>query len=372
MQLFLVYLQNKSADLAKIIEAGVMKAKIEGIEYYLPDETLTNEYLAEIYPEWSIEKIENKTGVRRRHIAKDGECASDLGIKAAEKLFLSTGFSKDSIDFLLFCTQSPDYRLPSSACLIQDRLGLGQHAGALDINLGCSGYIYGLSLAKGLIESGQARNILFITAETYSKYIHPDDRSVRTIFGDAAAATIIVRTDETLDESEQFIGPFVFGTDGSGGGNLIVPVGGSRFPTLDTYRNRNQSLKASDIPETNLYMNGSEIFNFTLRVVPECFRQLLKKSGKDVSEIDRFVFHQANRFMLDHLRRKLKIPKEKYFADISNCGNTVSCTIPIALKQAQVDRWLEPGHLVMLIGFGVGLSWSAALIQWNSRGYYMS
>jgi 3-oxoacyl-[acyl-carrier-protein] synthase-3 len=342
-----------------------MKAEVKGIEYYFPEETLENEQLADIYPEWSIEKIEKKTGVRSRHIAAKSECASDMGVEAAEKLFASTGISRESIDFLLFCTQSPDHFLPSSACLIQDRLGLGQHTGALDINLGCSGYVYGLSLAKGLIESGQARNLLFITSETYSKYIHPDDRSVRTIFGDAAAATLVSGGNGAVSDSEPSIGPFVFGTDGAGSESLIVPVGGGRYPTIDTFKENNPASKGNNSSGRYLHMNGTEIFNFTLRVVPDCFRQLLEKSGKHVSEVDRYVFHQANRFMLDHLRRKLDIPKDKFFADITNCGNTVSCSIPIALKQAQMDRWLEPGHLVMLIGFGVGLSWSATLMRWN-------
>ena len=340
-----------------------MKATIKGIEYYLPKATLTNEYLAEIYPDWSVNKIEKKTGIRTRHIAGENECASDLGVRASQNLLTSTGVSPKSVDYLLFCTQSPDYHLPTSACLIQHRLGLGLNVGAFDINLGCSGYIYGLSVAKGLIESGQARTILLVTAETYSKYIHANDRSVRTIFGDAGAATLVVGEENDEQSPAHSIGPFVFGTDGAGAENLIVHIGGQRFRDIENYRNKNPSPINPLISEDHLYMNGSAIFNFTLKVVPECIGQMLKKCGMGMDQIDRFVFHQANRFILDHLRQKLKIPKEKYYINMADCGNTVSCTIPIALKQAMNERWLEPGNLVMLVGFGVGYSWGATLVR---------
>ncbi|MFH0725710.1 MAG: ketoacyl-ACP synthase III [Pseudomonadota bacterium] len=340
-----------------------MTAKIQAIEYYLPEAVLTNDQLTTAYPDWSVEKIGKKTGVYARHIAGEKECASDLAVKAARKLIHATGISADRIEYLLFCTQSPDYYLPTSACLIQDRLGLGTHVGALDFNLGCSGYIYGLSIAKGLVESGQAHTILLLTAETYSKYIHPEDRSVRTIFGDAATATLIVGEDDNERESESAIGPFVFGTDGAGAENLIVPVGGQRYPDLASYLDANPSSQCAEIPGNYLCMNGSAIFNFTLQVVPRCLDQLLKKCGKEMGEIDRFIFHQANKFMLEHLRQKLKIPKEKYYLNIADFGNTVSCSIPIALRQAQMDRWLRPGHLVMLVGFGVGYSWGGTLVR---------
>ena len=166
-----------------------MKAAIRAIEYYLPETVLGSDDLTREFPDWSVAKIESKTGIRERHIASGSECSSDLGIAAAKKLFDSGAVSPSEIDFLLFCTQSPDYFLPTTACMMQAALGIPKTAGALDFNLGCSGFVYGLGLAKGLIETGQAKSILLITAETYSKFIHPRDRSVRTIFGDAAAAT---------------------------------------------------------------------------------------------------------------------------------------------------------------------------------------
>ncbi len=168
-----------------------MKAAIRAIEYYLPEKAVTTEQLSAEFPEWSVQKIDEKTGIQVRRIAGEDECSSDLGVAAAQKLFESGACAAHDIDYVLFCTQSPDYFLPTTACLIQDRLGIPTSAGALDFNLGCSGFVYGLGLAQGLIESGQAANVLLLTAETYSKFIHPRDRSVRTIFGDAAAATLV-------------------------------------------------------------------------------------------------------------------------------------------------------------------------------------
>src|ERR1017187_2777131 len=205
-----------------------MKASIAAIEYSLPEALLTNEDLAAKFSDWTPGKITEKTGIMERHIAKSDECASDLAVQACQKLLASDVCQRENIDFLLLCTQSPDYFLPTTACVVQDRLGLPTTCGALDFNLGCSGFVYGLGLAKGLIETAQAKNVLLVTAETYSKYIHENDRSVRTIFGDGAAATLIqaVHTDEKT--SDEPIGTFIYGTDGRGAKNLIVPDGGMR------------------------------------------------------------------------------------------------------------------------------------------------
>lgn len=341
-----------------------MPAYIKSIEYHLPDKLLTSEILAADFPEWSVEKIEEKTGIRIRRIAADHECASDMGICAVEKLFASNNDCvRKDIDYLLFCTQSPDYFLPSSACLMQDRLGLSKTCAALDFNLGCSGYVYGLGLAKGLIETGQASNVLLVTAETYSKHIHPKDKSVRTLFGDAAAVTWLQQFN-SIKEYGQLIGPFVYGTDGSGGNNLIVPTGGMRQPRTQNsgllYEDESGSIRSLD----NLYMNGSEIFTFTLNTVPQALDQLLTHAGLEMEQIDLFVFHQANKFMLEYLRKKLKICETKFFTSFRNYGNTVSSTIPIALKDAHLQGKLKTGDLIALVGFGVGYSWAATLIRW--------
>jgi len=337
-------------------------AAIQAIEYYLPEGALTNQELALAFPEWSLEKIADKTGIVQRHLAAPDECASDLAVAAARKLFASGACKPEEIDFILLCTQSPDYFLPTTACILQDRLGLPTSAGALDYNLGCSGFVYGLSLAKGLIETGQATRVLLLTAETYSKFLHPRDRSVRALFGDAAAATLVQGLPNAPPGGLPWIGPFVFGTDGKGMENLIVQTGGMRQPE----RGRPHfGVDASGQPPCpdNLYMNGPEIFTFTLRAVPQAVKLLLAKAGKTLDDVDLFVFHQANRYMLDHLRDKLMIPREKFVVALSHCGNTVSSTIPIALKEAAGQQQLPPGQVVMLVGFGVGYSWGATLIH---------
>jgi len=341
----------------------MVRAAITSIEYYLPEARLTNEHLASEFPEWSVEKIQTKTGIAERHIAGSDECSSDLGIAAAQKLFASGACRPEEIDYLLFCTQSPDFFLPTTACVVQHKLGLPTTCGALDFNLGCSGFVYGLGLAKGLIESGQARHVLLITAETYSKFIHPLDKSVRTVFGDAAAATLVRGIDSGKDPQQELIGPFVFGTDGRGAENLIVKVGGMRlrFPKDPGRIERDE--EGNVHTEVNLYMNGPEIFTFTLRSVPDAVRTLLSRSGKSMEDIDLFVFHQANQYMLEHLRKKLKLPEEKFYIALRYCGNTVSSTIPIALRDALQEGKLRPGSLAMLVGFGVGYSWGSTLIR---------
>jgi len=337
-----------------------MKAALRAIEYYLPAEVVTTEHLAAQFPEWSVAKIDDKIGVRERHIAAPDECSSDLAVGAARKLFESGVCAASEVDYLLLCTQSPDYFLPTTACLVQERLGIPSHAGALDFNLGCSGYVYGLGLAQGLIETGQASRVLLLTAETYSKFMHPRDKSVRTIFGDAAAATLVV----AVEAEEPAIGPFVYGTDGKGGQNLMVPTGGMRRPRTAETAGENEDEYGNVRSADNLFMDGAEIFNFTLEVVPQSVTQLLNRSGKRVDEIDLFVFHQANRYMLEHLRKRMRLPAEKFYVAMSHCGNTVSSTIPIALKQASCEGRLKPGDTAMLVGFGVGYSWGATLIRW--------
>lgn len=345
---------------------SAMNAVIQAIEYYLPEKVVSNQDLAAEFPDWPVEKIQGKTGIHERHIASTHECSSDLAVQAAQKLFASGACAPDDIDYLLLCTQSPDYFLPTTACILQDRLGIPTHAGALDFNLGCSGFVYGLGLAQGLIQTGQASRVLLITAETYSKFIHPQDKSVRTLFGDAAAATLLKATS---NGTGQRTGAYVFGTDGKGGPNLIVPAGGMRQPfsadTARVVRDDNGNQRSLD----NLYMNGPEIFNFTLKAIPECVFRLLARTKLTLQDIDLFVFHQANQYMLEHLRKKLRIPDDKFLINLSACGNTVSSTIPIALKDAWGENRLREGQRTILVGFGVGYSWGATLVEWPLLGF---
>jgi 3-oxoacyl-[acyl-carrier-protein] synthase-3 len=337
----------------------MLRAAIRGIASYFPETELTNERLAEELGDWDAAKILEKTGIATRRIAADDECASDLAVAAAKKLFADGICRPEEIDFLLFCTQSPDYFLPATACVIQDRLGLRTDCGAIDFNQGCSGFVYGLSLAKNLIEGGDARNVLLLTAETYSKLINRRDRSVRTVFGDAAAATLV----QAIESDVPFLGPFVFGTDGRGAKNLIVPAGGFRKPLSDDTAVEREDKSGNWRSEQDLYMNGPEIFNFTLASVPAAVNALLGKAGCAADDVDLFVLHQANRFMLDRLRAKMKIPEERFAIELEDCGNTVSSTIPIAIERACGRGELKAGQRLMLVGFGVGYSWAAGMMR---------
>jgi 3-oxoacyl-[acyl-carrier-protein] synthase-3 len=335
-----------------------MGSRIAAVSYFLPETILANEQLNAEFPEWSVDKIASKTGIISRHIARKDEYASDLAVAAAKKLFADYNIRREEIDFILLCTQSPDYFLPTTACMVQRELNIPITAGALDFNLGCSGYVYGLSLAKGLIGTAAAKNVLLITTDTYSKYIHPKDKSVRSIFGDAATATLI-----THDE-DGCIGNFVFGTDGEGAENLIVKGGAFRQPFVhgvpaSEYQDAGGNLRSDNC----LYMNGSEIFGFTLKSVPKLCHDVLLKNNVAMEQIDKFVFHQANKYMLNALRNKLNIDEEKFYVCLENTGNTVSSTIPIALQSAVANKAIKNGDVVTLLGFGVGYSWAGTIVK---------
>lgn len=338
-----------------------MHARIAAVEYHLPEQVLTNADLAEEFPEWSVDKIAAKTGIHRRHIAAPDEYSSDLAIAAGRRLIERDGIDPEWIDYLLVVTQTPDYLLPTTACIVHEGLRLRASAGAADINLGCSGYVYGLGQAKGLIESGQAARVLLITTDTYTKLVNPRDKSVRTIFGDGAAATLVEA--DAADESVERITGITYGTDGSGAGRLVVPHGGLRGGG-DLEPRSTAAARELESNGYDLYMDGPEIFNFTLRVVPESVDTVLAKAQASLDDIDLFVFHQANAFMLEHLRKKLKVPQEKFFVSLAETGNTVSSSIPIALTDAVTAGALRPGMRVMLLGFGVGLSWGGLVVTW--------
>lgn len=329
----------------------INKSYIKAISYYLPETIVTNEELINEFPEWNVDKIVKKVGVKQRHIAKDSETSVDLAYNAALKLFDEHNISASDIDFIILCTQSPDYFLPTSACILQEKLGLSSNVGAFDFNLGCSGYIYGLSICKGLISTGVAKNILFITSETYSKFIHPKDKGNRSIFGDGAAASLI------SDNGFASIDNFSLGTNGKGFENLIVKTGGLRN------RNKIEQIPDDNLFVNNLYMNGSEIFNFTLEAVPQLLNNTLINNNLDLESIDYFIFHQANKFMLNSLRKVCGIPKDKFYINMENTGNVVSSTVPISLKEALDKGLINSPCKVMLLGFGVGYSWGGTIIS---------
>ena len=343
-------------------------AQIRSVAAYLPSRRLDNKTLVEVFPKWTESKIERKLGIVERPIAGPDETALDMGVVAANRLFDSGLARRDEIDFLVFCTQSPDYFLPTSACVMQERLGLSKNCGAFDINLGCSGYVYGLGVCKGILESRLAKKVLFVTAETYTKYINELDSASRPIFDDGAAATLLELSPDDYPTNDAFsnaptVGPFEYGTDGSGANMLIVEAGASRTPStpetakprydhLGNYRSRDQ-----------LFMHGPGVFTFSIDVVPPLVKRFEELASAHNLNIDAYIFHQANKFMLDRLRDLCEIEPEKYFNSVETRANTVSSTIPIAMIDASQRGLVRPGAVLMLCGFGVGLSWGACLAR---------
>ena len=327
-------------------------SQIGPIAVHFPERVETNDQLQAENPDWDVALIAEKTGISLRHLAAPNETASDLAFKACQKLFAEQNIDPKSIDFLMLCTQTPDYPLPTTACLLQDRLGLSTHCGALDFNLGCSGFVYGLSLAQGLMASGQCKRILLVTAETYSKYISQDDRSLRTIFSDAAAATLIDACDvPTLSR-------FEFGTDGSGADTLIVNDGGSRCKDeAITPRHRKRW-------SSRLYMDGPSLMSFTIGAIPQLVRDMVGQANLQLSDINYFLMHQATRKMLEHLQTALGVNDERLPIRLTDRGNTVSSTLPILIHDLRNEGKLTTGSQNVLVGFGVGWSWAGCL--WKS------
>ena len=324
-----------------------MKVKIDLNAYYLPETKEGNESLKFDNPDWDMSKISDKTGIFTRSIASTHQTAVDLAYEAGSRL-LEDVSCKEDIDLVVLVTQSPDYVLPTSACILQDRLGLSKKCMAFDINLGCSGFIYALSIVGSLIESGVAKKGLILCSDTYTKYIDKSDRTCKPIFSDGASATLLVNND--IDK----VGPFVLGTDGSGYDKLIVKEGGAREPQI-----------SSNSHHGTLEMRGADVFLFTLNAVPICVNELLDKSKLNIEDVDLFVFHQASQLVLENLIRAMSLDENKVFINLKDTGNTVSASIPIALKDAETQGRLKNGDTIMLVGFGVGLSWGATLLTWT-------
>ncbi len=327
----------------------VKHAAVGPIAIHYPDKVETNDDLDRECPNWGIDLIFSKTGIAKRYVAAENECSSDLAVNAAEKLFAQNDIDRNSIDYVMLCTQTPDYPLPTTACLVQDRLGLRTDIGAFDFNLGCSGYVYGLSMAEGLIRSGAAKRILFLTAETYSKYIDPTDRSLRTIFSDAAAATLV----ESIDEPS--LSGFQFGTDGSGGDTLLVSKGAHRRKE-EALTPRHRHRWPSD-----LYMDGPSLISFAVGSVPGVIDDVLAKAGLAKDDIELYLMHQATKKMLNLLQERLEVDDEKLPIRLENCGNTVSSTIPILIDDLRKEKKISRDQHQLMIGFGVGWSWAGCV-----------
>lgn len=315
-----------------------MSIKIENISFSLGGKEESLEDLKFDNPDWDIDLIYSKTGVKTRYISLDKETALSLSIDAAKKL----EFHPDEIGACIFVTQSPDYMLPTSACIAQEKLGLNKDIAAFDINLGCSGFIYALSVVKGIFDDIEKDKVLLLCGDTYSKFINKDDRTCRPIFSDAGSAILISRA------VSKKVGPFNFGTDGSGFDKLIV---------------RNRAIKSEKEFGNNLFMNGAEVFLFTMASVPNGVKALLEKSCYKIEDIDLFLFHQASTVVLDNIERKLKIPPIKMPRNNEHIGNTVSATIPILMHELIQSKRLLRGQKLLLFGFGVGYSYGGCVLE---------
>lgn len=338
-----------------------MQARIAGICGHLPATVETNADLARQHPDWDMARIAEKTGIIARHIAAPHETACDLAVEATNKLLQRDLVPRDEIDYLIFSTQTPDYWLPPNACLLQRQCRLPTHIGAIDISPGCAGFVLGLQLAKGLIQSHAARHVLLVTAETYSKLLHPRDRTVRALFGDAATATLV---SSSAGQGGQ-IGEFVIGTDGSGSSSLIVPSGGARLPRSAATATEQTDSQGCVRSQDHLFMDGQAVFAFTLNMIPRAVAALLEKSGLSRDAVDWFVFHQANRFMLENIARCCRVDDRKMAYHLAEIGNTVSSSIPLTIEAYLASGQIQAGHKLLLAGFGVGLTWATGLVTWG-------
>lgn len=300
----------------------------------------TTEFAAE-----EVRKVVGMAGVSSRHVAESGTCSSDLCFAAADRLLTETGCDRATIDVLIMATQTPDYIMPSSSCLLQQRLGLSTACAAFDLNLGCSAYPYALWLASSLLATGGYRRILVLNGETPTLYTDRADRSVALLFGDAGSATLLERQD-----ADGAPWSFVLHTDGAGSEDLIIHAGGFR----DRFN--------ADARQHCVAMNGSGVFNFTIRVVAPLIRDTLEVAGVPKEEVDYFVFHQSNRFIMNHLMKKVGLAAERVPVILENFGNTGGPSVPLTITQGALQRPADRPLTLMLLGYGVGLSWASALI----------
>lgn len=324
------------------------KTYIHSIRTYLPSGRLSNDDLCMRNPDWNAQKIEDVTGIRQRHVSSAGETAGDMGLNAAELLFQVDGVDRSTIDALVLCTQSPDYfpSVPSTACVLHGRLGLADTCAAFDVSLGCSGFTYCVWLAKALIVSHAAHRVIIITTDSIAQRCSPTDMATIVNFGDGAAACFVT-AEETGSLAE--VGEAVVGADGSGADKLVVAGGGSRSP---------------DLPAL-LTMDGPEVFSFTLHTVHRSLDKLLRQMNRDREEIDWYLLHQANRFLVDSLRKKLRLPAERVPIEIADIGNLSSASIPFLLERCLEKQLLQPGQLAILAGFGAGWSWALNAISFR-------
>ena len=324
-------------------DSDLIKPAIQAIDMYLPDNVLGNDELHERF-DFAKDFLDKKLGFLERRIAAPDQGVADMATKAGQQLIESVDLDPKDIGALIVVTQNPDYKLPTTANLVQHNLGLSTTCLALDINQGCSGFVIGLATLKSLMVQHQMQSGLLLTADAYSKVMDQSDRNTIPLFGDGAAATLLSA------QGNGTIGAFEFGSDGSGAQHLIVPGGGGLNP---------MQMPAG---ENALYMNGREIYNFAVRQVPSLIKRCLERNQLEIADVDLFVVHQASAFVVDALANAIGVTSEKMPFLLSDCGNTVSATLPMALHRLGGPTALA-GKNILLAGFGVGLSWAATTVQ---------
>ena len=334
---------------------STLQAYLNFVSYTLAPNKVTNTDLSNSFTDFSEEKIWKSTGIKNRYTIDPFTRISDFGAECAEAFFEQYPIKKEEIDFLIFCTECPDYMGPATSCIVQHKLNLSTNTGTIDLAFGCSGYTYGLSMAKALIESGMANNILFITADIPTQVLSKEDAHLHFLFSDGASASLISSRAEGYR-----IGDFIFGTDGAGESKLLSKNSAFYEPkTSEWYKEQiNEGLLHG-----RMQMDGEDVFRFSLREVPRLVNSILTKNNCQQDDIDLFVFHQASTIILKSLKRKLRIPDERFFCNLAEVGNTVSASIPIALCDAFSQGKIKPGMKVLIAGFGIGYSWSGTIIQ---------
>ena len=320
--------------------------RIDALDIALPERVVTNDQLEEQYPEWDFSRLTHRTGVNSRHIADEHETAYDFALKAAQNLVTNQELDPQSIDALVFCTQSPDYLVPGSAAILQSDLGMRSDIFTLDVNIGCSAFPTLLQIAEGLCEGRVAANVLIVTADTYSKYIHPEDRSTRILFGDGAVATLVSKRNEERKYQA------IFGVRGDLHERFWIRNGGARHP-------KSNASDTSELRSNFIQMSGMKVLSFFNTQLPREVARLLDVNDLLVEKIDAFVFHQASRAALDSIQQAIRIPEQKMIRAYSDVGNLVSASVPATLYFAMQDGRIKEGDLLLICGFGVGLSWGA-------------
>lgn len=332
--------------------------KIADVTYYLPERVVTNDELALQYPSWDMERVQNRAGIFSRHIAGSDETALDLAVNATQELFARNPGLQATVDGIIFCTQSGDYVMPPNACVLHRELDLGEEVFAFDTNLGCSGYVYGLAMAQGLVAAGSCKNILLVTSDTYSKFTHPGDRATRTLFGDGAAVSWICAADGSVGVIDTLCE-----TSGKGFEKFYIPAGGCRNPKGPETAAVTTDTSGNTRTDESIHMDGMGVLSFVSSRVPAQVKRIAERNQLNLADIDLVIFHQASKLALDALTRALGLREEQVFTNLATVGNTVSASIPIALAQGRTDGRIESGATVLLSGFGVGLSWATALVR---------